>query len=202
MPKCRICSIKYIPRFFLQKTCEDVKCIIEYSKIQREKKEQKEWSEKKKIARIELYPKKSKAYLQDEINKLSRMIDARFGYLCIDCNKPYGKQIDACHFHNKSTHGEITYNLHNLHSGRSDCNFYSSEHKTGYYEGLISRYGKEYADYVKEGLQKPKNGKIMTNEIPDKLKIVRDLIRNYDTFIFKDGKEGREIFNKIINIYN
>lgn len=203
MPKCKICSSKFTSRFFLQKTCEDVKCIIEYSKIQREKKEQKEWADKKKIARVELYPAKNRLELQKEINKLARLIDARFNYPCIDlCGKEYGKQIDSCHYHASQSHKHITFNLHNLQSGRSDCNKFSPTHISGYYDGLIQRYGKEYADYVRYNLKSLETKKLMAHEIEEKKKIVRELIRNFDTFIFKDGKEGREIFNRIINIYN
>jgi len=201
MPKCRICSVKYIPRFFLQKTCEDVKCIIEYSKVQRERKEAKEWQEKKKKLKVELYPRESKNELQREINKLSRLIDSRFNYKCICCGREYGKQIDGCHYTSQGSNSTIRFNLHNIHSGDSFCNNYSNTHISGYYDGLIQRYGKEYADYVKQELPKTPTIKLLSNEIAEKTKIVRELIRNFDTFIFKDGKEGREIFNKIINIY-
>ena len=66
---------------------------------------------------------------------------------------------------------------------------------------MIERYGKEYADYVRFELPKTPVVKLLSNEIVEKLKIVRELIRNVDTFIFKDGKEGRKILNKLIGIY-
>lgn len=203
MPYCKICKTKFTPRFFLQKTCETPSCIIEWSKIVRAKKEEKEWKERKKELKVGLYPKEDKGTLQKEVNKLARMIDARFGYQCIDlCGKPYGEQIDACHFHSSQSHKHITFNLHNLQSGRSDCNKYSPTHISGYYEGLIERYGKEYADYVKYDLRKLETKKLMPHEVIEKIKIVRALIRNFETYKFKDGREAREMFNKIIGIYN
>ena len=195
--RCKICKLKFEAKYFNQKTCFNPTCIIEFSNQEKERTWRKKKAEIKKV----LYPKKNKALLQNEINKLARMIDAKFGYLCIDCGKPYGKQIDACHFHNKSTHGEVTYNLHNLHSGRSNCNQYSSEHKKGYYKGLIERYGQEYADFVNEGLSKPVGGKLMENDIIEKLKVVRATIRNFESFDFKDGLDARNQLNLEIGIH-
>lgn len=171
------------------------------NKVNAEKLEKKDWFERKKIAKVELYPRESKNELQREINKLSRLIDSRFNYKCICCGREYGKQVDGCHYTSQGSNPTIRFNLHNIHSGDSYCNNYSNTHISGYYDGLIQRYDKEYADYIKYELPKTPTIKLLSNEIADKLKIVRDLIRNFDTFIFKDGKEGREILNKIIGIY-
>lgn len=215
--KCRICSQKFTPRFSTtQPVCEDVQCIIEYTRQQREKKEAKdlreqkkkakieakEWFEKKKKAKIELYPSKNKGYLQYEINKLSKLIDDRFDYKCICCGREYGKQKDAAHYSSVGSNSTIRFNLHNIHTSDSYCNNYSNTHVSGYYDGLIKRYDQKYADFVKYELPKTPVIKLLPNEVHEKLTIVRQLIKNFDTYVFKDGKEGRDIFNKVIGIYS
>ena len=42
---------------------------------------------------------------------------------------------------------------------------------------------------------------ISAQDLIEKIKIVRGLIRSLDTFKFSDGRQGRDIMNKIIGIY-
>ena len=107
------------------------------------------------------------------------MIDASFGFTtCIDCGKPFGKQIDAAHFHNVKGHEQLRFNLHNLHSAKSDCNQFSSEHKVGYIKGLELRYGIDYLSQVEALKTEIKELKLNAVEIAEKLKLVRHIIRN------------------------
>ncbi len=198
LSKCKVCKNLFEPKYSPgQQVCGLFACIMEYKAIQ----EEKEWQKRKKELQVELYPKKQKSFLQNEINKLSKMIDAKFNYPCIDCDRPYGKQIDACHFHNKASHGYISFNLHNLHSGRSDCNQYSSEHKPNYYEGLIKRYGQEYANYVKNDLPLLPKENLTPKVIQEKTKLVRQVVREFDKYEIKDGMQGRELLNEVIGLY-
>jgi hypothetical protein len=145
---------------------------------------------------------KRKLDLQKEINKLSRMIDKHFEFKCIDCDNPFGKQTDAAHLHNVQGNENIRYNLHNLHSARTHCNKFNSEHKVGYRKGIAKRYGNEYLEFI--DVELPKKYKylgLLDNEVKEKLSIVRKLIRDFETFNLKDGIQAREMFNKIIGIY-
>lgn len=203
MAKCKICKEKFNPKQKGQFVCS-YECAFAYVKKQREKKQKKEWNERKKELKPKVKSKEYKANLQAEINKLARKIDSHFGYLCIDCNKPYGKQIDAAHFHNKGGHSNITYNLHNLHSARSYCNKYDSQHKVGYEIGLKQRYGIEYLNLVGELPIKYDNIGLKEFEIVEALKTVRKLNREFENHIDKmgvNGKEVREYFNNLIGIY-
>ncbi len=196
--KCKVCKSSFTPRFStLQPVCEDFKCIMQYKSFQ----EEKAWQKRKKEAKIELYPAELKKDLQREINKLSRLIDERFDYKCICCNREYGKQKDAAHYSSVGSNSTIRFNLHNIHTADSYCNNYSNTHISGYYDGLIKRYSQQYADFVKFELPKTPIIKLSPKEIQEKLKLVRQLIKNLDTYIFTDGKHGRDIFNKLIGIY-
>lgn len=202
MPRCKNpnCRDKFKAKYFLQKHCmEKDECI----RLEVEMKKETIWKEKRKEWKINTHAKENKKYLQDEINKLARMIDAKFGYGCIDmCQKPYGKQIDGAHYHSRGGNCSLRYNLHNIHSANSQCNCYSDKHKPGYFVGLEVRYGIDYANMVASDLPaKYPLIKLSNQEIHDKLTIVRKINREFGTYQFTNGKQARNLFNKIIGIY-
>jgi hypothetical protein len=212
MPKCPHCLIKFKPKRFLQKFCEEtdacqdasIKAVLEKVRKDSVKKEKDEWNVKKKELMINTHAKEYKKALQDNINLLSRMIDISFGYeTCIDCHRGYGAQTDAAHLHSRGANSTLRYNLHNLHSANSKCNQWSDTHQENYKIGLEKRYGKAYRDYVVEELPILYKEIHLTNkDIVDKLTIVRGLIKNFKTFNFENGIEARTQLNSIIGIYN
>lgn len=199
--KCKQCGVEFQKKNPLQSVC-GVECAIDRSYDLNKAKRKKEVSDKVKGWSVDLNSTKNRHYLQKEINKLARLIDAKFGWLCIDCGRPYGKQIDGAHFHSVGSNSSLRYNLHNIHSARSDCNQYSATHKQGYESGIKERYGKEYFEMLQSlPLQHP-SVRLSNLEVTEKLKLVRSLVRNFKTFNFSTALEGREIFNKLIAIYN
>jgi len=202
------CKDKFEAKVFLQKHCmEKDECIqmeLEYKKEKARKQQKKEWDAEKTEKAPYLYPRKYKKFLSDECQKLARMIDNHFGYLCIDCGKPYGKQQDGGHFNSKGKNMSLAWNLHNIHSQKSDCNQngLGGGRERQYYDGLISRYGERYAVYVDIGLQKEyKYIGLLDTEIAEKLALVRKLIRTFDTFVLTDSISARFMFNRLIGIY-
>jgi hypothetical protein len=175
---------------------------IEKAKKQVKDKEKKDWNAQRNELLPVVHEKKYKGLLQNEINKLSRMIDAKFGYTtCIDCGKAFGKQVDAAHHTSIGSNNSIRYNLHNLHSAKSDCNKYSDKHHQGYAIGLKERYGESYLTLVEELPIRYKYIKVSAVEVYEKLKLVRSLVKNFDTFKAENAIEMRENFNAIIGIY-
>lgn len=175
------------------------------SKRKNEKQAQQEWNETKRRKRPYTHYKENKKALNDEIQKLARMIDARYGHTtCIDCGRPFGNQIDGGHFHSKGSNPSIRLNLHNIHSQRSECNQngLGGGRERGYMIGLEQRYGKEYAEMVDtEIVRKYPYIGLKEQDIADKLKLVRKLVREFETFQFKDAIHAREQLNQIIGIY-
>jgi hypothetical protein len=148
------------------------------------------------------HEKKYTGHLQNGINKLARLIDAKFGYsTCIDCGNYFGDQCDGAHFTGVGGNHSTRYNLHNIHSARAHCNKYSDKHKQGYTIGLKERYGESYLTLVEELPIKYKYIKISAVEVVEKLKIVRSLVKNFDTFQAENSIAMRENFNNIIGIY-
>ena len=202
--KCRNCKIKFTQKHIGTPYClENEECIKAFVIFARGK-QIKKWNKEKKAKLPELYPKKYKGFLQGEINKLARKIDAKLGFdTCIDCNKTLINipQTDAAHFHNSKNHGNIRYNLHNLHSAASDCNFYSDTHKQGYEIGLQERYSRTYFEYVKGLDLTYKDIKLTNKDIAEKLVIVRKLNREFESYGITGGIQARDLFNNLIGIY-
>jgi hypothetical protein len=211
MPRCKKCNEKFEQYQFNNKYCKEIDCqtekgmdLLRKSKEKKEKDRKKEWNAEKKAKAPYLYPKKYKGFLDKECQKLARMIDNKFQLNCIDCERPFGKQQDGGHFNSKGKNRSLAWNLHNIHSQRSECNRngLGGGRERQYYDGLISRYGVEYAELVDVGLQVkyPYIG-LKDDEIGDKLELVRKLIRDFNTFVLRDGIQAREMFNNLIGIY-
>lgn len=183
-------------------------CLFEDMQTEAYKKEvakriKKEANDQTKRIKVVVYEKENKKYLQNEINKLARMIDAKFGYdTCICCDRNLSGQIAGCHYHSVGSNASLRYNLVQIHSGGVYCNNYSNTHIVGYKEGLATRYGKEYQDYVVNQLPLIyKEIHLTAHDISEKLVIVRRLIRELPKMNFKDAMEARSELNKEIGIY-
>lgn len=209
MPRCKCCKDKFEPKYFNQKFCMDKdECISAFTiwaKDHKDKAEQKDWNKRRKQMDIKVNPVKYKKKLQDNINKLARMVDERFKLdTCIDCGKPFGKQKDGGHFNSVGSNPTLRFNLHNIHTQKSDCNQngLGGGRRLEYYRGLAERYNQEYADYVDTGLQiKYKYLGLSEQDIYDKYILTNKLIRDFNTFAMKDPRQGRELLNKLIGIY-
>ena len=208
MKRCRCCNEQFVQVKFLQKYCKaKLDCKVAeglFNLEEQKKRDKKEWNKRKELMRPTTHSKENKAYLQTEINKLSKLIDSKYEYVtCIDCNKRFDN-IDAGHYIAVGANATLRYNLHNIHAQDRGCNRDERQgsRNTGYYKGLAERYGEEYAEYVDIGLQnKYKYLGLKEQDIADKLKLVRALVKNFDTYKFKDSLGARRMFNKLIGIY-
>ena len=211
MPRCKKCKQKFEAKFFNQKFCKgNNDCLTAeamYLLEQKKKADEKKWRQEKKEKLPILYPRKYKGYLNQECQKLARKIDNHFGFNCIDCDRPFANQQDGGHFNSKGKNASLSWNLHNIHSQRSECNQngIGGGRERQYYDGLIKRYGNEYAEFVDVGLQKKyKYIGLKENEIAEKLAIVRKINREFDNIVQDlelNSIELREYFNKKIGIY-
>lgn len=200
--KCKNCGNRFIPQYNpLQYVCTP-KCAAEYGKKLNDAKEEKEVLEKVKAMRPEAMHKQYKVDLQREVNKLARKVDLMLGFTtCIDCHRPYGKQQDAAHFHSVGSNSTLRFNLHNLHSANSFCNNYSDVHHVNYKSGLEKRYGAEYLKLVEDLPTVYKELHLSAVEVVEKLKLVRGIIKNIDSFEFENGIDARNQLNSLIGIY-
>lgn len=168
------------------------------------KEQKKKDSRRLEDMRVEVYGKENRKYLQIEVNRLARMIDSHFKLTCIDCSRPFANQQDGGHFHSVGSDAALRYNLHNIHSQRSECNqnALGGGRALEYYEGLIDRYGNEYAELVRYGLKRAYPVLKMSNrEVYEKLKVARKLVRDFEKFVFKDPIQARTMLNTLLGIY-
>lgn len=217
MPVCKNCKDKFVAKWFNQKMCmakdECIKAFSNWVSEQNKKKidkamkkEKQAEDEKWKGVKVVVYEKENKEVLQNEINKLSKLIDARYWLTeCIDCGGYLDKeknQIDACHLISRKKNGTLRYNLHNLHSGHNYCNVYNESHESNYKKGLIKRYGKGYLKMVELLPIKYKEIHLSSAELVEKIKLVRKVIRTFPTYQLTDSMSARTLFNNLIGIYN
>ena len=206
MPKCKICGTKFTPRFSsLQPVClSDTKCIIEYTRQQREKKETKEWSKRKTEMTFDSISSdgyRSKV-IQPIINEIARLID--YGQPCIATGHYEGK-MSGGHFCSVGSNRSCSLNLHNIHVQTFHSNGWKSGDETRYRLGLIKIYGQEYYDFV-EGLRHIKNidlNKERLRELKPLIsKIRNDLKRNPIKRLPQERIELRNEINERIGIYS
>ena len=208
--KCKECNIKFEQYEFNNKYCKGIECqtakavhLLE----QKKKKDKQAWQiEKKAIKERNGWSttKPPKNVLQDEVNKLVRMIDNKFLFHCISCNtKSEVVQYAGGHRISVGANLSTRYNLHNIHKQcNKRCNQQLSGNPDGYDEGLIERYGRVYKNFVKYELRKTHDyidlGSI---DYPEKIKLVRKIIKDFDTFKFTSSINARIILNTLIGIY-
>ena len=188
---------------------ECIKAHVGYAKLQREKKKEKElkdWNKERRKREPDAKPTKYRKLLNSEVQRLARLIDKKCGITeCIDCNKTLTKKVDGGHFHSKSSNASIAWNLHNIHTQRSECNMpeIGGGRRLEYYEGLAKKYGQEYADYVRYDIVRLYPTIHVSNqEVAEKVTLVRKINREIDTYKFSDPITARTMFNKIIGIYD
>lgn len=199
--KCRNCGETFTPWYYSTQIVCSAKCAAILAKVKETEKAQRADKIKYKDMKIRAKSSDYVKSLQQEINKLARAIDTRFHYRCIDCGADYGKQADGAHFHNVGSSPSVRYNLHNIHKATSHCNQYSSEHKSGYIEGLKGRYDEEYFETVNSLPLRYPVLKLSDQEVYDKLAVVRRLNRTVDKMKFTSAIQARDQLNKLIGIY-
>lgn len=205
--KCVWCKASFVVVRPLQKVCslECAKLNAEDKKNHEKKVHDKEWRIRKLKMTIEAKPETYKSKLQKSVNLLARMIDAKFELKCIDCGKNFGNQCDGGHFASVGSDPSLRYNLHNIHSQKSDCNQngLGGGKRLEYRRGLESRYGIEYADYVEFELpNKYKLIKLSNQEVYDCHKIALKVIRQFKHLKFDTPIDGRNLVNSLLGIYN
>jgi len=201
--KCKICKEVFTPQRPLQSVC-GYKCASEKARIDREKKEAKEWSKRKSELKEEIKTLTDwKKDLEKEINKLVKIIDK--GMNCISCGNS-GKE-QAGHYHSVGSNGSLRFHLDNIHLQDYYCNVKLSANIIGYDEGLIRIYGKEYWEKVKFDLVRTYPlCKFDEEKIREAIKETRAIIRELQKIDLiyppKARLRLRAELNKRIGLYN
>ena len=136
MPRCKVCRDKFEPKYFLQKTCLNAACLIEWKNRIRDK----EWKAEKKVLKDKLktYSDHVKE-LQVIVNKYVRLRDKDKG--CISCGTTLIGKFDAGHYYSAGGNPELRFNTDNIHGQCVYCNQHRHGALLDYTERLPNRIG-------------------------------------------------------------
>ena len=130
MAKCKVCKVKFEPKFFLQKACLNPACLAEWSKIDREVKADKAHIKRKKEFKNNDKSLRDKE-AQKAFNAFIRMNDDNLP--CISCNEfrqqtavSSGSNWHAGHYKTRGARSSLRFNEDNCHKQCAHCNNFLS----------------------------------------------------------------------------
>ena len=209
MPKCKICSDKFEPKYFLQKHCEKVECKVSYSmqvvakqKFDKEKKVKQDWNKEKVLIKEKLKTlSEYKKDLQTEINSIVREIDK--GHPCIATGATTGK-MNAGHYIGVGANSTLRFHLENIWIQSEHSNSWKSGDTIRYQNGIVGLYGKEYLEHL-NNLQSIQPIHLSIDDIKEKIPIARGLLKwlklQDRVYSNLDRLSIRKEFNQKIGIY-
>ena len=169
--RCKVCKNKFEPKWFLQKTCFDPKCIIEWNK----KVKADKWNKEKKAIKENLKTKGDyEKELQIVFNKFVRLRDK--GNNCISCNKPCKKE-NAGHYRSVGSCPSLRFEELNVHLQCEYCNTHLHGNLIKYRINLISKIGIDKVELL-ESFNDLK--KYSIEELKGLKEVYKLKIKNYD----------------------
>jgi hypothetical protein len=141
LKKCKACGDKFQPTFStLQPTCTEPKCIIEYSRQVKEKKEAKEWKERKgklkeKLKTLSQYEAESKKSFQKWVRQRDE------GLPCISCGTYETMRWDGGHLFKAEIFSGVIFDERNTNRQCIKCNTVLNGNEAEYSIRLKERIG-------------------------------------------------------------
>ena len=150
--KCKVCKIKFEPKYFLQKACFNPVCLAEWSKLDREK-----TANKKHVARKKEFNDNDKSLrtkeAQKAFNTYIRTRDKESP--CISCQRHHNGQYHAGHYKSTGSSPELRFEELNNNKQCAPCNNHLSGNIENYRINLIKKIGICKVEWL-EGKHKPK----------------------------------------------
>ena len=141
--KCKNCLELFTPYRSLQMVCS-AKCSFEYAIKQKEKKEQKDWKERKKVMKKDMLTKSD--YIKILQQLVNRFVRQRDGNYCISCDAPINGKVDAGHLFSVGNYPSVRFDLRNINSQCIKCNQFNGGSILEYRENLIKKIGQKEFD--------------------------------------------------------
>lgn len=137
--------------------------------------------------------------LQILVNGIARLLDEKHG--CISCGHgntgKFTREAHGGHKKSVGSNSTLRFHLDNIHKQCKECNVDLGGNPEGYYNGLITRYGQKYADYVETLSSRYKIIKLSKEELKEAISKARRIIRG-----IQNGEEfTREGINEVLGIY-
>lgn len=206
--KCIFCKTKFGQKIFNYRYCESTpECLAAGKEFQLNARIKsalnKVRSDKKeKFAVMKENVTDYKKFLQDDVQKIAKLID--YGLRGLHETPQDTGQIQGGHIYTKKSHEQMRFNLHNIHRQGAKSNMaliYDEEIK----DALKLEYGIEYFEFIKSLKQQPLP-KIKQNEYKEyhfkALAIIKRLELTFTHYSKNERLELRNAINDELGIYS
>jgi Bacteriophage Lambda NinG protein len=180
-------------------------CAIEHQNKMKKKLELSDWKKRKENIKESLQTLSDlKRILQDDINRLVRMID--YDQLCISSQRRPIKR-NAGHYYSVGAHPELRYNLLNIFLQSEHDNSHLSGNLLQYRENVKLLFGKKFLSELESLPSVHKSINLTKDDIKEFIKATREVIKlhltNYPDVKLGNEKriELRRQYNELIGIY-
>jgi hypothetical protein len=161
--KCKVCQEFFIPIQFAQTAC-GYKCAIIHSKNLKLQKELKDWKAEKAILKDKLKTLgQYEAEAKKSFQKWIRMRDDK--QPCISCGIEQTDLWDGGHYKKAEIYSGVIFNENNCHKQCRKCNRFLNGNELNYRQGLIQRYGIDFADKIEQKANETRNHKFTKEEL-------------------------------------
>ena len=135
-----------------------------HSKNLKQQKEQREWKAEKAVLKDKL--KTLSQYEAEAKNSFQKYIRIRDkGLACISCGIFETTLWDGGHYKKAEIYSGVIFDTHNCHKQCRKCNRFLNGNELMYRQGLIKRYGIEYADAIELKANETRNYKYTKEEL-------------------------------------
>jgi hypothetical protein len=171
--KCKVCQEFFTPIQFAQTAC-GYKCAIIHSKNLKLQKELKDWKVEKAILKDKLKTLgQYEAEAKKSFQKWIRMRDDK--QPCISCGIEQTDLWDGGHYKKAEIYSGVIFDENNCHKQCRKCNRFLNGNELNYRQGLIQRYGIDFADQIEQKANETRNQKFTKEELIAK-KLKYDLL--------------------------
>ena len=153
MPRCLHHKTKFVAKFFNQKFCmNDEKCVdasIQYARDKVKLNKSKEWQKEKRTLKTALKTlTQLEAEAKKSFQKFIRLRDK--DKPCISCAIQWTDLWDGGHYKKAEIYSGVIFNEMNCHKQCRKCNRFLNGNELNYRQGLITRYGIDYANEIEQ----------------------------------------------------
>lgn len=161
--KCKVCQELFLPRQFAQCVCSP-KCAMIHSKNLKQQKEQREWKQEKAVLKDKLKTLgQYEAEAKKSFQKWIRLRDKNLN--CISCGINETELFDGGHYKKAEIYSGVIFDPNNCHKQCRKCNRFLNGNELNYRQGLIQRYGVEYADAIELKANETRNYRYTKQEL-------------------------------------
>jgi hypothetical protein len=161
--KCKVCQEFFTPIQFAQTAC-GYKCAIIHSKNLKLQKELKDWKAEKAILKDKLKTLgQYEAEAKKSFQKWIRMRDDK--QPCISCGIQQTDLWDGGHYKKAEIYSGVIFDENNCHKQCRKCNRFLNGNELNYRQGLIQRYGIDFADQIEQKANETRNYKFTKEEL-------------------------------------